>query len=136
MFGSRLIVTVSAAADEVKLVPPAIVSVSVRRLIFSDPVSPATVIPVETEAVPAAVRRPLLSTVNVGISEEEPYEPADTEVLAKVSAKSTFPVPSKETAEAVASPEALKSLDVAEVQLLCQHYLLHHQLRCLLSPVT
>jgi hypothetical protein len=31
MFGSRLIVTVSAAADEVRFVPPAIVSVSVRR---------------------------------------------------------------------------------------------------------
>ena len=72
MLSSRLMVTVSFAADEVRLVPPAIVRVSERRLMLSEPLSPATVKSVDTVAIPAAVRRPLLSTVNVGISEEEP----------------------------------------------------------------
>jgi hypothetical protein len=58
ILSSRLIVTVSAAADEVKLVPPAMVRVSVRRLITSDPLSPATVRAVPTAAVPATVKRP------------------------------------------------------------------------------
>ena len=113
MLSSRLTVIVSLATEEFKLVPPETVRVSVRRLTLSDPLSPATVSAVPTEAVPAAVSLPFESTVNVGISVEEPYEPADTAVSAKVSARSTLPVPSNETAEAVASPEALKSLEVS-----------------------
>jgi hypothetical protein len=72
MFGSRLTVRVLDAADEVKLVPPEIVNISLRRLIFSDPESPATVSAVPTEAVPAAVNLPLESTVNVATSVDEP----------------------------------------------------------------
>jgi len=72
MFGSRLTVTVLDAADEVKLVPPEIVNTSLRRLMFSEPESPATVSAVPTDAVPAAVKRPLESTVNVATSVDEP----------------------------------------------------------------
>ena len=72
ILSSRLIVTVSEAADDVKLVPPEIVSVSVNKLIVSDPVSPETVKAVPTAEVPAAVKRPLESTVNVGISVIDP----------------------------------------------------------------
>ena len=69
---SRLTVTVLLAADEVKFVPPEIVKVSVRRLIFSEPESPVTVNAVPTDAVPAAVNLPLESTVNVATSVEDP----------------------------------------------------------------
>jgi hypothetical protein len=72
MFGSRLTVTVLDAADEVKLVPPEIVNTSLRRLMFSEPESPATVSAVPTDAVPAAVNLPLESTVNVATSVEDP----------------------------------------------------------------
>ncbi|NDG03291.1 MAG: hypothetical protein EB119_08905 [Synechococcaceae bacterium WBB_34_004] len=72
MFGSRLTVTVLDAADEVKLVPPEIVKVSLKRLMFSEPESPATVRAVPTDAVPAAVNLPLESTVNVATSVEDP----------------------------------------------------------------
>ena len=67
IFGSRLTVTVFDAAEEVRLVPPEIVKDSLRRSIFSEPESPATVNAVPTDAVPAAVKRPFESTVNVGI---------------------------------------------------------------------
>ena len=72
MFGSRLTVTVLLAADEFKLVPPEIVNTSLRRLMFSEPESPATVNAVPTDAVPAAVNLPLESTVNVATSVEDP----------------------------------------------------------------
>jgi hypothetical protein len=72
MFGSRLTVTVLDAADEFKFVPPEIVNTSLRRLMFSEPESPATVSAVPTDAVPAAVKRPLESTVNVATSVEDP----------------------------------------------------------------
>jgi len=72
IFGSRLTVTVLDAADEVKFVPPEIVNTSLRRLMFSEPESPATVSAVPTEAVPAAVNLPLESTVNVATSVDEP----------------------------------------------------------------
>jgi len=67
ILSSRLTVTALEAADEVKFVPPEIVKVSLKRSIFSDPESPETVSAVPTEAVPAAVKRPFESTVNVGI---------------------------------------------------------------------
>ena len=69
---SRLTVRVLDAADEFKFVPPEIVNTSVRRLMFSEPESPATVSAVPTDAVPAAVNLPLESTVNVATSVEEP----------------------------------------------------------------
>ena len=72
ILSSRSIVIVSDAADEVKLVPPEIVRLSVKRSITSDPLSPETVKAVPTADVPATVKRPLESTVNVGISVEEP----------------------------------------------------------------
>ena len=72
ILSSRLMVTVSAAAEDVKLVPPEIVSVSVKRSMVSDPLSPETVKADPTETVPAAVKRPLESTVNVGISVIDP----------------------------------------------------------------
>ena len=72
MFGSRLTVRVLLAADEFKFVPPEIVNTSLRRLMFSEPESPATVNAVPTDAVPAAVILPLESTVNVATSVDEP----------------------------------------------------------------
>jgi hypothetical protein len=45
------------------------------------------------EAVPAAVKRPLLSTVKVGIAVLDPYDPAVTAVLVNVAAKLPVPVP-------------------------------------------
>ena len=69
---SRLTVRVLDAADEFKFVPPEIVNTSLRRLMFSEPESPATVSAVPTDAVPAAVNLPLESTVNVATSVEEP----------------------------------------------------------------
>jgi len=81
ILSSRLTVTVLDAADDVKLVPPEIVKTSLSKLIFSEPESPETVKAVPTEAVPAAVKRPLESTVNVGIAVEDPYEPAATPVV-------------------------------------------------------
>ncbi len=45
------------------------------------PVSPLIVRFVATLAVPAAVKRPCASTVKVGISVAEPYEPAVTVVF-------------------------------------------------------
>ena len=57
---------------EVRLSPPAMVRVSLRRLISNEPESPVTVKAVPTAAVPAAVKRPLESTVNVATSVDEP----------------------------------------------------------------
>ena len=68
MLSSRLTVTPLLAAAEVRLVPPEIVKDSVRRLISSDPLSPATVNPLPTAVVVADVIRPLESTVIMGTS--------------------------------------------------------------------
>ena len=96
------------AAEEVMLVPPVSASASVRRLISSEPVSPVTVRAVPTLAVVTAVTRPLSLTVTTGIWVCEPKEPVSLLTVARVSARSTLPEPLKETAEALASPEALK----------------------------
>ena len=61
----------------------------------------------------AAVNLPLESTVNVATCVEDPYDPAVTPVLARVSARSTSAVPSKDTGPALPSPEILKSLAVS-----------------------
>ena len=60
--------------------PPATVNVSVKRLTVSVPVSPAIDRFVATFAVPAAVKRPCASTVNVGIAVADPYDPGVTAV--------------------------------------------------------
>ncbi len=44
----------------------------------------------------AAVKRPLLSTVKVGMAVDDPYEPAVTDVFVKVAAPVTFVVPSND----------------------------------------
>ena len=72
MSSLRLTVTPLLAAAEVRFVPPAIVNVSERRLISSEPVSPATVNPLPTAAVVADVTRPLASIAITGISVVEP----------------------------------------------------------------
>ena len=68
----RLTVMVLPKPIEVRLSPPAMVRVSLRRLISNKPESPVTVKAVPTAAVPAAVKRPLESTVNVATSVDEP----------------------------------------------------------------
>ena len=68
----RLTVTALLAAFEVRLEPPEIVKVSDRRLISSDPLSPATVNPLPTAVVVADVIRPLESTVIMGTADPEP----------------------------------------------------------------
>ena len=50
----------------------------------SEPLSAPTVKSVLIEAVPAAVKRPCASTVNVGIAVELPYDPALTAVLSRL----------------------------------------------------
>ena len=72
ILSSRLTVTELLEAFELRLVPPEIVKVSDRRLISSEPVSPATVSPLPTAVVVADVMRPLLSTVITGTADEEP----------------------------------------------------------------
>ena len=86
MFGSRLTVTVFDAADEVKLVPPEIVKVSVRRSIFSEPESPETVKPEPTAAVVTEVTKPLALTVTTGIRVCEPKDPTLLLTVANVVA--------------------------------------------------
>ena len=48
-----------------------------------EPASAATERVVEIDAVPAAVRRPCWSTVNVGILVDEPYDPGVTAVSSR-----------------------------------------------------
>ena len=72
ILSSRLTVTELLEAFEVRLVPPEIVKVSERRLISSEPLSPATVSPLPTAAVVADVTRPLESTAITGIALVEP----------------------------------------------------------------
>ena len=67
-----LVAAPTAATVEVRPVPPTKVIVSVPRATESVPVSPAIERVVEIFAVPAAVRRPCASTVNVGIAVAEP----------------------------------------------------------------
>ena len=69
---SRLTVKVLLFAEEFKFVPPETVKVSFNKLIVSVPKSEVTVKAVATFTVDAEVKRPLASTVNVGISEADP----------------------------------------------------------------
>ena len=63
------------------LLEPAKFNVSVpTRTTSSDPLSAPTVKSELIDAVPAAVKRPCASTVNVGIAVALPYEPALTAV--------------------------------------------------------
>ena len=96
MFGSRLTVTVLEAADEVKLVPPEIVKDSLRRSIFSEPESQATVRAVPTAAVVTAVTSPLALTVTTGIKVCEPNDPTLELTVANVPTPVTLPVPLNE----------------------------------------
>ena len=77
-------VTVSPETEVSIPVPPVNVSVSVPNTTpSSDPESAAISNVVVIDAVPAAVKRPCASTVNVGIAVAEPYDPADTDVSSK-----------------------------------------------------
>ena len=68
----------------VSLDVPANSNVSVpTRTTSSDPLSAPTVKDVAIAAVPAAVKRPCASTVNVGIAVVPPYDPALTAVLSR-----------------------------------------------------
>ena len=68
-----LIVTVSPETEVSMFVPPVNVNVSEPNATPSSvPLSAAISKVVDIEAVPAAVKRPCWSTVNVGISVEEP----------------------------------------------------------------
>ena len=87
-----LFVYVASSADTVIVLfvtatsipsPPATVNVSVNKSTVSVPVSPAIERLVATFTVPAAVKRPWASTVNVGIAVVDPYDPAVTAVLSK-----------------------------------------------------
>jgi len=60
-------------------VPPAIVSVSVRRATVPVPASAAVLSVVARATVPAESKWPLSLTVNTGIAVCEPYVPAVTE---------------------------------------------------------
>ena len=102
------------AAAEVTLVPPVIAKPSDRRLISSEPLSPVTVNALPTAAVVADVMRPLASTVRTGTADPEPYDPAETPLLASVIGRATLPEPSNDCAESVvASPETVKFLAVS-----------------------
>ena len=96
MFGSRLTVTALDAAEEVKLVPPEMVKVSVKRSIFSEPESPETVRAVPTAAVVTAVTNPLALTVTTGIKVCEPKVPIFPLTVANVPVPVTSPVPSND----------------------------------------
>jgi hypothetical protein len=87
-----LLVVVASSADTVIVLfvtatsipsPPDTVNVSVRRFTVSVPVSPAIERLVATSTSPAAVKRPLESTVNVGIFVCEPYDAAVTPVVGR-----------------------------------------------------
>ena len=108
MFGSRLIVTVFEAAEEVRFVPPEIVRASESKLIFSEPLSPVTVKAVPTEAVDTAVTRPLALTVTTGICVCEPNVPTLLLTVASVTARPTLAVPSNDTEAEAASPVTWK----------------------------
>jgi hypothetical protein len=75
ILSSRLNVNVLPEPTEVRLIPPEIVKVSLRRLISTEPESPATVKAVPTAAVDTAVTRPLALTVTTGIKVCEPNVP-------------------------------------------------------------
>jgi len=113
IFGSRLTVTVLDAADEVKLVPPEIVKVSLRRSIFSEPESPETVNPEPTAAVVTEVTRPLALTVTTGIRVCEPKDPTLLLTVANVPVPVTLPVPSNDPLVYAKSPVIAIVLPVA-----------------------
>ena len=75
ILSSRLTVTVLPEPTEVRLVPPEMVKVSLRRSIFTEPESPETVNAVPTAAVVTAVINPLALTVTTGIKVCEPKVP-------------------------------------------------------------
>ena len=75
-------------AVSISLVVPSISNTSVSSAITSfDPLSALTVNCVLILTLPAAVNRPLASTVNVGIAEALPYEPAVTSVSFRSKSK-------------------------------------------------
>jgi len=113
MFGSRLTVTVLDAADEVKLVPPEIVRVSLRRSIFSEPESPVTVSAVPTAAVVTAVTKPLALTVTTGIRVCEPKDPTLELTVANVPVPVTLSVPLNDSLVYAKSPVIAIVLPVA-----------------------
>ncbi len=90
------------------LVVPVIVSVSPPAKVSVVPLSAAISKPVAIVAVVAAVTKPLALTVRTGICVAEPTEPTSLLTVANVVLNATAPVPSKETAAAVASPVTLK----------------------------
>ena len=112
---STLTITSFSSTEVLTYVEPVIDRVSVRRLISTVPASAAILRSVETSTVPAAVRRPFSSTVNVGIAVDEPYEPAVTPVESRVVSRTTLPDPSKDTTGASTSPMMLNSLAVSNV---------------------
>ena len=83
---------VASAAAKVKvvplMVPPFVNDVPV---VYVNVFTPATI-----PTVLAAVNLPLLSTVNVGIAVDDPYDPAVTVVLVKVATPVTLADPSNE----------------------------------------
>ena len=93
ILSSRLTVTLLPEPDEVRLVPPEIVRVSVKRLISTEPESPETVRAVPTAAVVTAVTRPLALTVTTGIRVCEPNCPVLELTVANVPTPVTLSVP-------------------------------------------
>ena len=75
MFGSRLTVIALPEPAEVRLVPPEMVRVSLRKSISTVPESPATVKAVPTLVVVIAVTKPFALTVIFGIVVVEPNSP-------------------------------------------------------------
>jgi hypothetical protein len=70
------------------------------------------------EAVPAAVKRPLASTVKVGMAVVDPYDPAVTVVFVKVADAVTFALPSNAPVVKDTSPEVEMVLPVVRVAAL------------------
>ena len=75
ILSSRLTVIELPEPTEVRLVPPEIVKVSLRRSISTVPESPAIVSAVPTTAVDTAVTNPLALTVTIGIRVCDPNVP-------------------------------------------------------------
>ena len=84
-----MLVVIPEVLVKVRLSVPRATEAEVEPPAFNDNV-------VLIAAVPAAVKRPFASTVNVGIAVEEPYEPGVTAVFARVAIPVTLPVPSNE----------------------------------------
>jgi hypothetical protein len=87
ILSSRLTVTALPVPAEVRLVPPEMVRVSVKRLISTEPESPETVRAVPTAAVDTAVTNPLALTVTTGIRVCEPKDPTLEFTVANVVAR-------------------------------------------------